>query len=453
MQELFKRARVSLICATIALTAFIYFGVFNPMKNELENSIIDNYIQLVNSKYYSFNQLIESSKEGAQSLASRTMIRNKISEYLNQEITFDELIIYTQPKYEDGAKILNHLMIAQRMVEQKVVASYMNEKNNKGLELHEKSLINDMSSTDMSSTIEYVNQKILLNVSVPITLENKRLGYDFLVYNLTDELEVLSDDTYQVQLITSQQYNAFLKNMKHMRTEDKVMLYESNDRVFAFIKLQRENYFVVEIIKARLFYTVQRLVARIIILWIVVFGFLFALIYLYVVRFANKEIEIIKTSRDKYKGLAYKDKMTDTYSKAFLEVWKTTLRSEADYFTMIIIDIDNFKAVNDQYGHLTGDEVLKAVAKALYNSIREGDFVIRFGGDEFLVLLKNIKENDASQIMSRIMDSIVGINQFNFKINLSYGMSMIALEDNFNQKFKIADNQMYNAKQKKKQAN
>ena len=80
-------------------------------------------------------------------------------------------------------------------------------------------------------------------------------------------------------------------------------------------------------------------------------------------------------------------------------------RREADYllknkihnktpgrsFLGILIDIDNFKEINDRYGHLTGDKVLEISAELIKNSLRKDDFVARYGGDEFLVLL-NIKD-------------------------------------------------------------
>ena len=58
---------------------------------------------------------------------------------------------------------------------------------------------------------------------------------------------------------------------------------------------------------------------------------------------------------------------------------------------MLILDLDHFKSVNDTYGHLAGDEVLAAVAETLRAEVREGDVVGRFGGEEFVVLLRDLE--------------------------------------------------------------
>ncbi|MDR9787388.1 MAG: GGDEF domain-containing protein [Peptococcaceae bacterium MAG4] len=113
-------------------------------------------------------------------------------------------------------------------------------------------------------------------------------------------------------------------------------------------------------------------------------------------------------------------------------------RREADYllknkihnktpgrsFSGILIDIDNFKEINDRYGHLTGDKVLEISAELIKNSLRKDDFVARYGGDEFLVLL-NIKDpSDLKKFVDRIKENLNNYNlhsSFPFRISFSIG--------------------------------
>ena len=83
-------------------------------------------------------------------------------------------------------------------------------------------------------------------------------------------------------------------------------------------------------------------------------------------------------------------------------LWKESLRNRRE-FTILMVDIDHFKAFNDHYGHLAGDECLKSVAKTLCECCkRPGDVVARYGGEEFAILLPETKGRDAMQVAKRI---------------------------------------------------
>jgi diguanylate cyclase (GGDEF)-like protein len=76
---------------------------------------------------------------------------------------------------------------------------------------------------------------------------------------------------------------------------------------------------------------------------------------------------------------------------------------------MALVDIDHFKTVNDTYGHLVGDKVLKSVAQALTSHLRDYDRAGRFGGEEFVLLLAQTSENDACRIAERLRSHIAGM--------------------------------------------
>jgi diguanylate cyclase (GGDEF)-like protein len=71
---------------------------------------------------------------------------------------------------------------------------------------------------------------------------------------------------------------------------------------------------------------------------------------------------------------------------------------------MMMIDVDNFRAVNNRYGHLAGDEVLRAVSRLLIDQVRSSDRVIRYGGDEFLVFMPETAEEEASLVAARLRE-------------------------------------------------
>jgi diguanylate cyclase (GGDEF)-like protein len=124
--------------------------------------------------------------------------------------------------------------------------------------------------------------------------------------------------------------------------------------------------------------------------------------------------EQLQKEREKYKNLAEYDNLTGLYTRNFFNEWilnrsKISKGNEKD--VLIIMDIDNFKKINDNYGHIHGDEVLKFVGKTLIDTFREDDILVRFGGDEFLIILKNIDLNNAEKVIKRFIDNL-SLNNF-----------------------------------------
>jgi diguanylate cyclase (GGDEF)-like protein len=114
----------------------------------------------------------------------------------------------------------------------------------------------------------------------------------------------------------------------------------------------------------------------------------------------------VTTDLDKYKKKALYDALTKVYSRgAFADILKERLaahsalerRAPASEMAIIMLDIDHFKAVNDDFGHLTGDAVLIQMGEILRSSLRAGDTPIRYGGEEFVVL---VPETDLKQAIA-----------------------------------------------------
>jgi diguanylate cyclase (GGDEF)-like protein/PAS domain S-box-containing protein len=108
---------------------------------------------------------------------------------------------------------------------------------------------------------------------------------------------------------------------------------------------------------------------------------------------------------------AHLDPLTGLPNRAVLEsrldLAASQTRRSVDGFAVLLIDLDYFKQINDERGHLAGDAVLKTVAQRLTNCLRAGDTAIRFGGDEFVVLADKIKdEHEAAVLADRILASV-----------------------------------------------
>jgi len=123
---------------------------------------------------------------------------------------------------------------------------------------------------------------------------------------------------------------------------------------------------------------------------------------------------------------------------------------------IVFIDLDHFKSINDQFGHLAGDAVLRAVTATVLKNCRNSDVVARFGGDEFAVLLWNLSEEDAlskARSFETKIDSLrVQLATDSVSVGASAGLTMLQASDTPSQIIARADADMYSRKISKKPA-
>jgi len=123
-------------------------------------------------------------------------------------------------------------------------------------------------------------------------------------------------------------------------------------------------------------------------------------------------------------------------------------------YTMVYIDLDNFKTVNDSLGHAVGDLVLKTVVDAIQKQIRVTDFLARLGGDEFAILLTDIDQRQAETIIQRLQLSLIEKMELNnWNITFSIGvLTVLSLPESVDKLVSMTDALMYDVKSKGKNA-
>lgn len=105
-------------------------------------------------------------------------------------------------------------------------------------------------------------------------------------------------------------------------------------------------------------------------------------------------------------GLAYKDSLTGLANRRAAEAYLSQLQDGQELF-FLMLDIQNFKAVNDTKGYAAGDKTLKDVAQNLQSSLRAEDFLFRLGGDEFGLFIKIKSESDLMGILNRLQTALL----------------------------------------------
>lgn len=150
---------------------------------------------------------------------------------------------------------------------------------------------------------------------------------------------------------------------------------------------------------------------------------------------------------DALTGLSNRHAMEETFPR---EVARC-LQSEQPV-SLIMIDVDRFKTFNDKFGHVAGDRALSAVAQVLQKQFRPRDHLVRFGGDEFAVLLPGIAEAEALTVAERVRDAVSGSTSgstdslIQIPVQISMGVAQLKDDDSFESLLRAADEALYRAK-------
>jgi diguanylate cyclase (GGDEF)-like protein/PAS domain S-box-containing protein len=151
---------------------------------------------------------------------------------------------------------------------------------------------------------------------------------------------------------------------------------------------------------------------------------------------------------------AYLDVLTGAGNRRYGQITLQTRVYEWEHqqlpFGLIFLDIDDFKTINDSYGHKTGDEVLAMVSKTIGNLLRRQDVICRWGGDEFVAILYNVSEKDFRRVTERIRVFIQGtfvtVGADQLAVTVSVGATLAQPGDNAESILRRADDLMYLSK-------
>lgn len=182
----------------------------------------------------------------------------------------------------------------------------------------------------------------------------------------------------------------------------------------------------------------------------------YAMIRYFITSFILLELCIIAdfvscSLQDKLYAMSSTDSLTRLYNRQKIEDMLTqcvehTIRFDQN-LSICIFDIDDFKSINDTYGHLMGDEVLKGIAKIILSNIRQVDKVGRWGGEEFFLILPNTDTKTATEVVYRLKIAISS-HKFNIdkKVTCSFGLALFDTQKSEDENIIKTDNALYKAK-------
>ena len=148
-----------------------------------------------------------------------------------------------------------------------------------------------------------------------------------------------------------------------------------------------------------------------------------------------KRTEELEKANAEIRQLSITDPLTGCFNRRYMDQHLTLSLEQAKRYrrnlSIAICDIDHFKNVNDQWGHLAGDRVLAEVGQALRNSLRESDWIARYGGEEFLVMLPETESSDAQALMEKVRGLLeemqIPFNGKSLRITASFGQASLEI--------------------------
>lgn len=446
MDKIINKFRLTILITLILMAGIIVGIIHFPMRSELEKETIHNFELEARLNMQILEQYIELCLLGTRSLASRTEIRNQATEYYEGNVTWEEMTEYIQPRYMDGLSSLRNLVGAARIIDGKEAVSFGK------IELFADDYT-QVPEEDMY-VLTHEKDRMTLKVIIPLFDGKRFLGYDMVLFDATKILEEIGKTNYNFAIFGKSEIE-LLTGEDTLLGFSEGKLYHKNGNTF-YIKefVSSEQFYYIIVPDKYLYAPVEMLSLRITLIALVVI--LSAVLYSnwYIVGKARAVLEITEESRMKYKEYAIKDTLTGAFSRRYLEKvrqeWEAESAAGVLQASVTFIDIDDFKGLNDRYGHDVGDEALKYLVRVFNENIRSGDVLIRNGGDEFILILKDCYLYKATEIVTKVQGILSEHPDFAYPVHFSYGISEITDMTHYDTMLREVDGRMYENKKAKK---
>jgi diguanylate cyclase len=169
---------------------------------------------------------------------------------------------------------------------------------------------------------------------------------------------------------------------------------------------------------------------------------------------AMRNIDLERQSLEKIKVKVYRDSLTGLYLREYLQIkLKENLYYMERYgriFSLFMIDVDDFKDINDKFGHQIGDNVLWQIGNLIKKNIRSSDIPVRYGGDEFVILMPETDINSAKKVAEKFTDKMSKVifkkKDEEFRVTFSIGLTCARKDDTLDSIMERVDAALYSSK-------
>jgi len=450
MGELLNRFKILMAILFIVGIVISFFTIYLPMRTELEKNSIEKFVLMAQLNDLIINQYIERCVDSVEALFSRHVIKSRIEEYRKGFINFQELKDSVSSQYLEELGTIKDVIGAKRVVDNQEVMSYgqiINFNNTKEYNLG-----------NTSYNVDFQGVDLLISIYSPIKEEDEVLGYDIVYFDMNPILRSINNGDIKSFVLNIYEAEGRKKNKLDYIDIDDMHIIEDGYFIGYLYPIKGTDKFLYTRISKSILFSSADEVTRLYLIGVVIVIFVFVVLTIWLTDKNTKKI-LNKSQKSilKYREYAVKDSLTGVYSRFFLDglISGNIVDYELENIMkginyIILIDIDNFKQINDEYGHIAGDKTIKKIAEILKLSVREDDLVVRYGGDEFLILLKNTNREVAEKVLERIKNKLKEIDGFDSPITISGGIEELKDISSIEECLKSADDKMYNVKRMKK---
>lgn len=428
-----------------------YFLIYQPLREAVETNLISNFAQLGVVKHNSFREAIRQYLNRSQLVSDRAMIRRAMESYIDGQMGFEELQVYSAERYEDFVSSFNQLIFTNRYIGDEFLLSFTNDDAKPSHVPFGLPTVRDKQR----AMLDYDDGAVTLYIYSPVRSSlGKVIGYDILAFDFSENLMVLSDESSWVDLLPAQAFD----RQEPLIIDGDANVYLEGDQYVWTYPLSDKLIFAIGTEAKTLLQSLNKLRTHIIVNTLIVYAALIFIIVFYIVRYARQELLL----RDIDQGVFTKA-ISDAKIDYLTAIGNRRCAEEVlnDFYArfgisgeqppVILFDIDGFKAINDSFGHATGDDVLISITQAVLLLIGDAGHLFRWGGDEFLLIAsaKSIVESEtvARQVLSTVGRLTIKAEDGEIKPTISMGISTFASEDqSYLDAVARADRMMYQAK-------
>lgn len=438
----------------VAVMILTTLTIYWPNYIRLKDSLNDTFAISGYSKRQMLEQYVSNSIDIAVALSTRNYMREALIDYQSGTIDLPEVKRRSEQAFLSGIRPFSQIVYASRRTTDATIVEY-------GLVPPELTVSAEVSLSPVRRFSRTENHWFLI-VDSPVLQNEKILAVDTLVFSLDAIVHEMNRERLDVQLVPTTQLMAQYDDQVSDLADGQVMV-SSDDVLFGIWVDEGATSLLVQHQKRILYRPLMTAIVTNLLTLSLIFILIIAFTHLVLKHYRRELVQymqkIIERQQDEIQAARF-DELTQVYNRrsGFDRIQRSIRRAKLrdENLCLIFVDANGLKEINDHLGHEHGDELLQTIAAGIRRHIRHDDYIARFGGDEFVVILHRTTESDTEQVWQRIQAYFDEINQNDgrpYLISVSHGIVEIhnAEDSAVDTYLKQADEAMYREKKEIKQ--